>query len=499
MEIKTHNNNERQISLQLSSEVNQISTEQQTLLLNANLRAPFFEDEDRAPIDLVAVVDVSGSMRGHIDLVKRTLSFMIDQLGSRDSFCMVVFSSAVSVSLDFVGMDAMGKERAKVAVDGLAAGGGTYLSGGLLTGIRKARTRSGEVNEVCSVLLFTDGEASTGIKCSEDMITAINHLNYLIDVPLLRNRNTQRSKSKRENSRSRKRMQFEEKLVIETEIVPEAEEQKEEAQPSDVPFTIYTFGYGASHNADLLRDIAESKDGMYYYIEHADSIADSFTDCLGGLLSVVGQNIQLEIIAVGENQILDVLVPYKMTTIEDKKHISLNIGDIQSEESKDILVSLQIPSKDEGEYPILKWKLSYFNVLDCEKVETEDIEQVIQVSDNFDDVIINVHVVKQKYRVEVSRTLQVVANLKKSGNTDEGKALIQEKIQNLEECKLKNDKFILELIEDLNDVLGDLEINQTYQLHSKMNMHSRQRNAQGSKSKSRYVTGKKARMRMNKQ
>ena len=44
------------------------------------LKAPFYEPTTRAPVDIVAVIDKSGSMHGEkLDLVKETLEFVIDQ------------------------------------------------------------------------------------------------------------------------------------------------------------------------------------------------------------------------------------------------------------------------------------------------------------------------------------------------------------------------------------------------------------------------------------
>lgn len=44
------------------------------------LKAPFYEPDSRAPVDIVAVIDKSGSMHGEkLDLVKETLEFVIDQ------------------------------------------------------------------------------------------------------------------------------------------------------------------------------------------------------------------------------------------------------------------------------------------------------------------------------------------------------------------------------------------------------------------------------------
>ena len=46
----------------------------------ASLKAPFYEAAARAPVDIVAVIDKSGSMGGAtLDLVKKTLLFVVDQ------------------------------------------------------------------------------------------------------------------------------------------------------------------------------------------------------------------------------------------------------------------------------------------------------------------------------------------------------------------------------------------------------------------------------------
>ena len=46
----------------------------------ATLKAPLFEPTARAPVDICAVIDRSGSMHGEkLELVKETLEFVIDQ------------------------------------------------------------------------------------------------------------------------------------------------------------------------------------------------------------------------------------------------------------------------------------------------------------------------------------------------------------------------------------------------------------------------------------
>ena len=46
----------------------------------ASFKAPFYEPISRAPVDIVAVIDRSGSMGGKkLELVKKTLEFVVDQ------------------------------------------------------------------------------------------------------------------------------------------------------------------------------------------------------------------------------------------------------------------------------------------------------------------------------------------------------------------------------------------------------------------------------------
>ena len=55
-------------------------TGEQACWATASLKAPFYELTVRAPVDIVAVIDKSGSMHGaKLDLVKKTLLFVIDQ------------------------------------------------------------------------------------------------------------------------------------------------------------------------------------------------------------------------------------------------------------------------------------------------------------------------------------------------------------------------------------------------------------------------------------
>lgn len=71
---------DNRINLSACGEYQSYSCAEQTCWATASFKAPFYEPTSRPTVDIVAVIDKSGSMRGvKLDLVKKTLLFVIDQ------------------------------------------------------------------------------------------------------------------------------------------------------------------------------------------------------------------------------------------------------------------------------------------------------------------------------------------------------------------------------------------------------------------------------------
>merc|ERR1712096_184545 len=65
--------------------------------------------------------------------------------------------------------------------------------------------------------------------------------------------------------------------------------------PTENAATVYTFGFGSDHDANLLTKISDAGNGMYYFVETEEKIGESFAHCLGGLASTVAQGIQMTV------------------------------------------------------------------------------------------------------------------------------------------------------------------------------------------------------------
>jgi Ca-activated chloride channel family protein len=116
--------------------------------------------DHREPRDVVAVLDVSGSMAGRkMEQARGALRGLLEGLGPDDRFRLVAFSNAVSVrDADWTRATAAARAEAARWVDGLAADGGTNLAGALHEAFRVAP----DPGRLPVVIFLTDGLPTVG-------------------------------------------------------------------------------------------------------------------------------------------------------------------------------------------------------------------------------------------------------------------------------------------------------------------------------------------------
>lgn len=79
----------------------------------------------------------------------------------------------------------------------------------------------------------------------------------------------------------------------------------------------------------------------------ADNIPQAFADCIGGLLSVAAQNITLSVQGAPGVQVETVLCRLPSETDADRSHVTLGLGDLYSEETRNIVCRVTLPAVDE--------------------------------------------------------------------------------------------------------------------------------------------------------
>ena len=296
-------------------------------------------------------------------------------------------------------MDEEGKAQGLAVVSKLQCGTQTNLSGGLNDGLRCIPGNVGH-SVVASTLLLTDGLANCGITSTKGIISMI--------------RQTQTSESVGR-------------------------------------CTVNTFGFGSDHNAAMLKEIAEATEGMYYFIENENSIASSFADCLGGLLSVAAQNIELTIEALSDTTLTKVNSLKPITWIEEGKKMRFQLGDIQAGEERDIPFRVELPDcSDAGEVEIARLTFTFY---DIEKEEMREMSETIKVmrSNNLPrqhkapDIVVDKH----HNRVHSASATKYAAYLAAQNKFDEARSVIDATIDRIRRSASADDEMSKEVLQDL--------------------------------------------------
>lgn len=117
----------------------------------------------RDPVNLVAVVDKSGSMGGDpIELVKRSLANVVGQLRKGDQLTIVLFGSTAHVHLSPLLIGKRGKKAALDSIGAIQSQGSTAMENGLRIGYDIAFETAANFPGSTRLMLFTDERPNVG-------------------------------------------------------------------------------------------------------------------------------------------------------------------------------------------------------------------------------------------------------------------------------------------------------------------------------------------------
>lgn len=380
---------------------------QETLVM-ASLRANPLDARTRTSIDLVAVVDRSGSMEGKkMNTVKNTLGFIVTQLTENDSFGIVTFESGVVVDLPLTKMTPEQKLRATHIISNIRTSSSTNLHDGLMTGLKELIRGTASV---ASCLILTDGQPNAS--------------------------------------------------VVDPRQVAEISSRFIQSNKSCI--TCQCFGYGRDHNPEFMRQIATANHGMFYFVENSTHVSDAFGSCLGGLLSIAAQDIHLRIQPCEGTEILRVMTNFTVTRDGDT-HI-VNIPDMFEDENRDILISIRIPSNPvvSDSESVLHVSADYLVPENTERVRSPNFDTKIKrlPADEFiallNPPVMNAYVDMQHNRIICAETLMTVSD-RSPTHLANARTIVQNAIDKINASMTASDPYVVSLIRDLTQTLNSLQ------------------------------------------
>ena len=130
-------------------------------LLRIGIQGRVIPDENRKDASLTFVIDVSGSMEmeNRLELVKRALTLLVEQLRLGDEVAIVVYGTRARTVLSHTGIE--GREEILAAIHSLTPEGVTNAEEGLRLGYTHA-LRNARVGNINRVILCSDGVANVG-------------------------------------------------------------------------------------------------------------------------------------------------------------------------------------------------------------------------------------------------------------------------------------------------------------------------------------------------
>ena len=214
---------------------------QSCTMLQLGLNSPIVVDaDDRPPLSLVLVVDVSGSMLGEdrITYVQEGLELLVAELHDEDRVALVTYETSARVVFPMT--DVRGHRNDLLAViRNLQAEGSTNLYDGLQLGYRELASHwdSGRQNRV---ILLSDGNPTVGETDTADIL------------------------------------------------------EMSAAYNSD-GMGLTTVGLGVDFNLALMQGLAEQADGNFYFLENATAVDEVFTEELAYFTLPVAFDVTLEV------------------------------------------------------------------------------------------------------------------------------------------------------------------------------------------------------------
>ncbi len=209
-------------------------------VIRIGIKAKDIDSKQLPPVNLVFLVDISGSMsdQNKLPLVKKTLKLLTEQLRAQDQVTLITYADGEKMVLE----PTLGSNKSKIlaAIDTLQAGGATAGEQAIQMAYKSAQ-KSFVKNGINRILLATDGDFNVGIT----------------DFDTLKNMVAEKRKS---------------------------------------GISLSTFGYGSgNYDEQLMEQLADAGDGNYSYIDNEKEAKKVLQRQLSSTLATVAQDVKIQV------------------------------------------------------------------------------------------------------------------------------------------------------------------------------------------------------------
>jgi Ca-activated chloride channel homolog len=285
-----------------------IAGQEQSAYIKITLGGFALPQQQRPPINLALVLDRSSSMAGDkLEKAKEAALMVADRLQPDDIISLVTYDSTVEILVPAT--RATARDAFREQISALTPRGSTALFAGVSHGLEEL-AKNLNPTRVNRMILLSDGQANVGPRSP-------NELGRLGEIAARQG------------------------------------------------ISITTIGLGLGYNEDLMTQLAVSSDGNHAFAENAGDLAQVFQHELGDILSVVAQDVQIDI--EFDAGITPVRAIGRDAAITGNK-AKVSLSQLYAKQQKHVLFEVKVPPGAAGKKRgLANVAVSYANMLSKQK------------------------------------------------------------------------------------------------------------------------------------
>jgi Ca-activated chloride channel homolog len=324
---------------------------------------PYTEEGVRTPVNVALVIDKSGSMLGpKVEHAKQAAIMALNRLTKSDMVSVIAFNHRIERLVPAGPYENADEMRRRI--ESIRADGQTAIFAAVSQGAQEIREYT-TPERFSRVILLSDGQANVGPSSP-----------------------------------------------------PELERLGRELGGQGISVT--TLGLGLDYNEDLMVRLASASDGSHAFVEDPEQLVDIFNKEFGDILSVVGQDVEIDI------ECPEGIRPMRALGREAKvsgQRISLKLNQVYGAQQKYVLIELDVPkNKARSSTELAKVNASYVDPRTKQRQSLSGSAQV-QFSASKDEVkrSINAEVLGSVTRQIATERNEKAVKLRDEGKVEEAK------------------------------------------------------------------------------
>lgn len=326
------------------------------------------KDSQRAPANIAIVLDKSGSMQGEkLTRAQEAATLAVSLLDANDVVSVISYDSVVKVLVPATKVQ--DKKPIQAAIESMRANGSTALFAGVSKGAAEVREFL-DKERVNRVILLSDGQANVGPSSPTEL-------------------------------------------------------GKLGASLGKDGISVTTIGLGDGYNEDLMTALAGYSDGNHAFVENAADLAKVFQYEFGDVLSVVAQEVEIQI------HCAEGIKPLRLLGREGDirgQVVTTRMNQLYSEQEKYVLLEVEVPAgKADAERSVADVQVSYQN-MHSSKQDILDDKLHVAYSSSLEAVqqALNQDVLKEATKQTANVVSKEALELRDAGKLEEARSLLEQ-------------------------------------------------------------------------